>query len=97
MSSLDSPCVKSCAEIRPRPEQTMAEPACELKPGHRWHSRAGARQISSVGAFLPHKCGVPARFGTPHLCGSEEFCRAPLLCGRDKFPPTNLLLSGEKN
>src|SRR3989442_464261 len=20
---------------------------------------------------LPHKCGVPASFGTPHLCGSE--------------------------
>src|SRR2546426_7019532 len=34
----------------------------------------GRTTNSFEGDPLPHKCGVPARFGTPHLCGSEESC-----------------------
>src|SRR6266446_1198912 len=34
----------------------------------------GRTTNSFEGDPLPHKCGVPASFGTPHLCGSEESC-----------------------
>src|SRR6266699_6055419 len=55
MSLLDLPCVKSCAEIRPRPEQTMAEPACELKPGHLWHSCAGGISLLLTSSYPAKK------------------------------------------
>src|SRR5258706_15003784 len=39
---------------------------------------AGCRTDFFLSAPLPHKCAVPASFGTPHLCGSDEFCRASI-------------------